>query len=109
MRLLLILSTLSLDIFQIRTIIHPYLNQTKYTIYDEGTNHSYIVYTETNITTEIQHQLPILLYNQPHYVIITHAPIFHKLKYKKEPNKLWSRINKLWLDSCHYVYRHFKN
>jgi len=123
-RSLLIISTLALDALQIEKIVYPTLNQTIDTIYNVGTNHSYVIYTKTNISSNIIQQLPILLYRPPHYIIISHAPlknnnILHNLVYKKDTNvwynyqeqqvKLWSVINKIWYESCDYVYRHFKN
>uniref|UniRef100_A0A6C0B8X3 Uncharacterized protein n=1 Tax=viral metagenome TaxID=1070528 RepID=A0A6C0B8X3_9ZZZZ len=122
-RSLFILSTLMLDTIQLEKIVQPILNQTTDKIYNVGTNHSYVIHTKNNITYDIQQQLPILLYRPPHYIIITHAPvnnnIIHELVYKKDTIewynykeqqvKLWSRINKMWYESCHYVYRHLKN
>jgi len=117
-RSLLLLSTLSLDIFQIQKIIHPVLNQSIFKIVSE-TNHSYMVQTKNNITKNTMHKLPILLYRAPHYIILTHAPIqfssIHEWVYnkdaivwynhKEQQVKLWSRINKLWYESCDYPYR----
>lgn len=114
-RSLLLLSTLSLDVFQIQKIIHPVLNQTIDKIYSE-TNHSYIVQTKTNIT----HELPILLYRPPHYIILTpiqfssiHEWIYTKdtivwYNHKEQQVKLWSRINKVWYESSDYPYRKVK-
>ena len=118
MHSLLLLSTLSLDIFQIEKIVHPYINETINNVYSE-TNHSYTIYTNTNISNETIHQLPILLYKKPHYIIITYAPamydINHEWLYKKDTIiwynhqehqvTLWSRINKMWYESCDYSYR----
>jgi hypothetical protein len=117
MRSMLLLSTLSLDVFQVKHIIYPYLNQSIDTIYDGGTNHSYIIYTKSNITNVVH--MPILLYRPPHYIIITHPPIqftpSHEWNYKKDMIvwynhkeqivKLWSKINKIWYKSCDYPYR----
>jgi len=118
MRPLLLLSTLSLDVFQIDKIIHPIVNQTIDKIYDTGSNHSYIIYT--NITSDTIHQLPILLYRRPHYIIITHSPIQvhdvnHEWQYKKDiilwynhkeqQVKIWSIINHAWYESYDYPYR----
>ena len=118
MHSLLLLSTLSLDIFQLEKIVHPFINETIDKIYSE-TNHSYTIYSKTNISSETAHQLPILLYKQPHYIIITHPPIYtdvyHEWIYKKntivwynhkdQQVKLWSRINNLFYESCDYPYR----
>lgn len=59
-RSLLVLSTLSMDVFQIVKIVNPLLNQTIDKIYSE-TNHSYIIHTKNNISNNTLHQLPILL------------------------------------------------
>jgi len=117
-RSLLVLSTLSMDIFQIEKIVKPILNQTIDKMYSE-TNHSYIIYTKNNISSNILHQLPILLYRQPHYIIITHAPIQPTIlnawiykkdtivwyNYKEQQVKLWSIINKVWYESCDYPFQ----
>ena len=118
MRSLLILSTLSIDVFQMGKIINPVLNQSIDKIYSE-TNHSYIIHTNKNISLNVVHQLPILFYRQPHYIIITHAPIqFPSMNtwvykkdtivwynYKEQKVKLWSIINKVWYDSCDHPYK----
>jgi len=116
--LLLILSTLSMNMFQIEKIITPIVNQTIDKIYS-GTNHSYIIQTKDNISFRVLNQLPILLYRQPHYIIITHAPIHPDIlnawvykkdtivwyNYNDQKVKLWSIINKVWYESCDYPYR----
>jgi hypothetical protein len=116
MRSLLLLSTLSIDVFQLEKIVYPIINETIDKIYSE-TNNSYIIYTKNNITLHTIHQLPILLYNQPNYIIITHSPVqipnIHNewvykkdtvvwYNYKEQKVKLWSRINKFWYESCDY-------
>jgi len=121
MRSLLVLSTLALHSFDLKQIIYPFLNQTIDKIY-EGTNHSYIIHTETNITSDTLHQLPILLYHPPHYIIITHSPISfpinHEWQYKKntviwynhkeQQVKIWSIVNHACYESCDYPYRKTK-
>jgi len=116
MHSLLILSTLSITVFQIEKIVYPIVNETIDKIYSE-TNHSYIIYTKNNIALHTIRQLPILLYNKPHYIIITHAPlqiptIYNEWVYKKDnivwynykeqKVKLWSKINKVWYETCDY-------
>jgi hypothetical protein len=108
-----------MDVFQIEKIVKPIVNQTIDKIYSE-TNHSYIIDTKHNISFKIVNQLPILLYRQPHYIIITHAPIqFTNIanewiykkndiiwyNYKEQKVKLWSMINHVWYESCDYPYR----
>jgi hypothetical protein len=121
MRSLLVLSTLALHSFDLKQIIYPFLNQPIDKIY-EGTNHSYIIHTETNITKDTLHQLPIVLYRKPHYIILTHAPqlysVNHELQYKQDTIiwynhkeqqvKLWSIINHASYESCDYPYRKTK-
>ena len=118
-RSLLILSTLALDRFEVNQIVYPFLNQTINKLYDVGTNHSYIIHTEHNISLE----LPLLLYRRPYYIILTHAPqlysVNHEWQYKKdtviwynhkeEKVKLWSILNHVWYESCEYPYRKTKS
>ena len=120
-RSLLVLSTLALDSLQVKQIVYPILNQTIDKLY-EGTNHSYIIYTETDIISDTLHQVPILLYRPPHYIILTHSPISfdinHEWQYNKDTIiwynhkeqyvKLWSIINHAWYDSYDYPYRKTK-
>ena len=122
-RSLLLLSTLALDSLDVKKIVYPFLNQTIDTIYDLGTNHSYIIHTETNITQDTFQQLPILLYKQPHYITLTYAPQLHDINHewvykkdniiwynhKEKKVKLWSIINHVWYKSCDYPYRPTKH
>jgi hypothetical protein len=103
-RSLLVLSTLALHSLEIKQIVSTFVNQTIDKIY--ANNHSFLIYTETNISSTMLHQLPILLYRPPHYIIVTHSPLFdvsHKFVYKKDTDvwynykeqrvKLWTNIN----------------
>jgi hypothetical protein len=121
-RSLLVLSSLALHSLELKKIIYPFVNQTIDKIY-EGTNHSFIIHTETNISADTLQQLPILLYRPPHYIILTHSPIqFHVsyefvykkdniiwYNYKEQRVKLWSSVNHAWYESCDYPYRSTNN
>jgi hypothetical protein len=117
-RSLLILSSLALHSLELKQIISPFVNQTIDKIYI-GTSHSFVMYTETNISSDTLRQLPILLYRPPHYIILTRSPTYfnvsHEFIYKKDTVvwynykehrvKLWSIINHVWYESCDYPYR----
>lgn len=112
-RSVLILSTLAIDVFQLKNIVEPILKQPIDKIYDSGTKYSYIIYTKTNIYSTTINHLPILFYKEPHYIIISHSPlqiptIFHEsikkdkvvwYNFKEQLIQLWKSIDEIWYDS----------